>query len=193
MTASRDGLTPGAFVRVEAGDSRMEGVLAAIDAEGLRLDPPPGGNELIAWTSIRRVSLKEPRPREWLGIGLFAAVGAAALGFCGALIDDLDWPRHESAAMSTGAAIGALGGALIAAIIAFSRANHEWQVVFESMDPEEESAPTLEDRLLRGGTAAVAVRERTAQRRLRENILAWLLFLAIVLTVFLVLSLTDFG
>jgi hypothetical protein len=186
-------LTPGALVWVEGRDAHAPGVLTAIDAAGLRLQREHDYEELIAWSTIDRVSVRVPRPRQWLGIALWAVAGAAFLGSCGAEFAKLGEGGEPSHAAATGTALGACGGALFGSLLAFTAARHRWTLVFESRGDDEAREPrTVEQRLAEGNDTAVATRTTTARARVRESATSWLLFVAILIALVVILKMTVF-
>jgi hypothetical protein len=180
-------------VWVEGQAVHTSGVLTAIDAAGLRLQGEHDREELIAWSTIHRVSVRVPRPRQWIGIALWAVAGAAFLGSCGAEIAKLGEGGEPSHAAATGTALGALGGALFGSLLAFSAARHRWTLVLESRGDDEAREPrTVEQRLAEGNDTAVATRATTARARVRESAASWLLFVAILVGLVVILKMTVF-
>jgi hypothetical protein len=186
-------LTPGAVVWVEGQAVHTSGVLTAIDAAGLRLQREQDHEDLIAWSTIHRVSVRVPRPRQWIGIALWAVAGAASLGYCGAQFARLGEGGEPSHAAATGTALGALGGALFGSLLAFSAARHRWTLVFESRQGDKDREPrTVEQRLAEGSETAAATRSTTAKARVRESATSWLLFVAILVGLVVILKMTVF-
>ena len=164
-----------------------------MDAEGLRLRREHDHEELIAWSTIHRVSVRVPRPRQWIGIALWAVAGAAFLGSCGAEFAKLGEGGEPSSAAATGTALGGLGGALFGSLLAFSAARHRWTLVFESRQGDEDREPrTVEQRLAAGRETAAATRSTTAKARVRESATSWVLLVAILMALVVTLKMTVF-
>ena len=186
-------LTPGAWVWVEGRDAHAPGLLTEIDATGLRLRREHDQEELIAWSTIHRVSVRVPRPRQWIGIALWAVAGSAFLGYCGAEFAKLGEGGEPSSAAATGTTLGALGGALFGSLLAFSAGRHRWTLVFESRRNDEDRGPrTVEQRLAEGSDTAAATRITTAKARVRESVTAWVLLVAILVGLVVILTMTVF-
>jgi hypothetical protein len=99
-------------------------------------------------------------------------------------------PSHAAA---TGTALGGLGGALFASLLAFSAARHRWTLVFESRQGDEDREPrTVEQRLAAGSETAAATRSTTVRARVRESLTAWLLLVAILVALVVMLKMTVF-
>lgn len=149
--------------------------------------------ELIAWSTIHRVSVRVARPRQWIGIASWALAGGSFLGYCGAEFAKLGEGGEPSHAAATGTALGALGGALFGSLIAFSAARHRCTLVFESRQGDEDREPrTVEQRLAEGSETAAATRSTTVKARVRESATSWVLLVAILVALVVTLKLTVF-
>ena len=173
-------IAPGNTIRVHRDQLPIDGVVVRLDDDGVVVRSK-GATEPIAisWQGIRKIALLARKPREWGGILGFAVAGGLVLGRVGWMLESLnDSGVRQPGAMGTGAAFGALLGALFASLIAFAKPREGWVVVYEA--PRTDAPGThvvvpLGQRLEEGARCAAQTAGSAKHRRWQESGVAWVL------------------
>jgi hypothetical protein len=176
-------LAPNDLLLVEGDGVRVKGrfVEATDSVLHIRVDAYPSERE-IPWSAVRRISRRAGRERKWWIPILLALVFGGLLGVVGWVLDEASSSSSGDHYLLIFAAIGALIGAILGTLIAFSFRGAWWEPIYVVPDGATIADDVAVEARLAAGAVPDDIRQRREDSSYISSFVAWVILALLLIS-----------